>query len=128
MIIFENLLKKKSLIISKIQAAFQETSLFSILVIFLVQIIDFFHFFFQVLHFSPALYNYVTKSLHKSMILVINKIDLAPRALTVAWKHYLLKRFPELKIVLFSANPSEAAYSKGGDLQQQRRGNVFSRV
>ncbi|XP_022322756.2 guanine nucleotide-binding protein-like 1 [Crassostrea virginica] len=78
-----------------------------------------------VLHFSPALYNYVTKSLHKSMILVINKIDLAPRALTVAWKHYLLKRFPELKIVLFSANPSEAAYSKGGDLQQQRR--VFKR-
>lgn len=59
------------------------------------------------------------------MILVINKIDLAPRALTVAWKHYLLKRFPELKIVLFSANPSEAAYSKGGDLQQQRRGNII---
>ena len=62
------------------------------------------------------------------MILVINKIDLAPRALTVAWKHYLLKRFPELKIVLFSANPSEAAYSKGGDLQQQRRGNINANV
>lgn len=74
-----------------------------------------------VLHFSPALYSYVTKSLHKSMIVVINKIDLAPRALTVAWKHYLLTKFPELKIVLFSSNPSEAAYAKGGELQQQRR-------
>lgn len=56
------------------------------------------------------------------MIVVINKIDLAPRALTVAWKHYLLTKFPELKIVLFSSNPSEAAYAKGGELQQQRRG------
>lgn len=60
------------------------------------------------------------------MILVINKIDLAPRALTVAWKHYLLSKFPDLKIVLFSSNPSESI--KGGELQQQRRGmsqNVF---
>lgn len=77
---------------------------------------------FKVLHFSPALYSYVTKTLHKSMIVVINKIDLAPRALTVAWKHYLLTKFPELKIVLFSSNPSEAAYAKGGEFQQQRRG------
>lgn len=79
---------------------------------------------FKVLHFSPALYSYVTKTLHKSMIVVINKIDLAPRALTVAWKHYLLTKFPELKIVLFSSNPSEAAYAKGGELQQQRRGTL----
>ncbi|XP_062620565.1 guanine nucleotide-binding protein-like 1 [Saccostrea cucullata] len=78
-----------------------------------------------VLHFSPALYSHVTQTLRKSMILVINKIDLAPRALTVAWKHYLKTKFPELKIVLFSSNPSEAAFAKGGELQQQRR--VFKR-
>jgi ribosome biogenesis GTPase A len=54
------------------------------------------------------------------MILVINKIDLAPRALTVAWKHYLLTKFPDLKIVLFSSNPSESTFAKGGALQQRR--------
>lgn len=39
------------------------------------------------------------------MILVLNKIDLAPPDLTVAWKHYFLKHYPTLKIVTFTSLP-----------------------
>jgi ribosome biogenesis GTPase A len=57
------------------------------------------------LHFSPALYDYVTKKLKKHLILVLNKIDLAPPAMVVAWRHYFQQKFPDLQIVCFTSFP-----------------------
>lgn len=62
---------------------------------------------FQALHFSPALYEYVTKQLKKHLILVLNKIDLATPSLVVAWKHYFQERFPDLHIVCFTSFPKD---------------------
>jgi ribosome biogenesis GTPase A len=58
---------------------------------------------FPVLHFSPAFYHYCTNILKKDVILVLNKIDLVPTPVVVAWKHYFLKKFPNLHILLFSS-------------------------
>ena len=62
---------------------------------------------FQALHFSPAMYNYVTKELQKPLVLVLNKIDLAAPSLVVAWKHYFTTKFPGLHIVCFTSFPKE---------------------
>ncbi|ELT91484.1 hypothetical protein CAPTEDRAFT_2916 [Capitella teleta] len=59
------------------------------------------------LHFSPAFYEYVTQTLNKKLILVLNKIDLAPPAIVVAWKHYFQTKFPELQIVCFTSFPKD---------------------
>lgn len=56
--------------------------------------------------FPPSLYDYVANDLKKDMILVLNKIDLAPPALVVAWKHYFLERYPHLHIVMYTTLPS----------------------
>ena len=63
---------------------------------------------FQALHFSPALYEYVTKELQKSLILVLNKIDLAPPSLVTAWKHYFQEKYPDLHIVYFTSFPKDS--------------------
>ena len=62
----------------------------------------------QALHFSPALYNYVTRDLGKALVVVLNKIDLAPPALVVAWTDYLKNKFPELHIVHFTSFPKDS--------------------
>lgn len=66
-------------------------------------------------HFSPALYDHVTKDLGKPLILILNKIDLAPPALVVAWKHYLQEKFPMLQIVCFTSYPKDKS-----DIDMQR--------
>ncbi|XP_006275314.1 guanine nucleotide-binding protein-like 1 [Alligator mississippiensis] len=58
-----------------------------------------------VINFSPVLYNFVTKEMKKHLILVLNKIDLAPPALVVAWKHYFTACFPEVHVVCFTSYP-----------------------
>lgn len=55
--------------------------------------------------FPPSLYQYVVNELKKDMILVLNKIDLAPAPLVVAWHHYFKKHFPSLQIVMFTSFP-----------------------
>ncbi|XP_050407789.2 guanine nucleotide-binding protein-like 1 [Patella vulgata] len=55
------------------------------------------------LNFSPALYHHVTEELSKPLILVLNKVDLAPPGLVIAWREYLIKKFPKLYIVCFSS-------------------------
>ena len=57
------------------------------------------------MHFSPALYNYVSKELEKPIILVLNKIDLAPPALVTAWKHFFTEKYPSVHIVMFTSFP-----------------------
>ncbi|KAI5730064.1 hypothetical protein M8J76_009593 [Diaphorina citri] len=58
------------------------------------------------LMFPPALYDYVTGTLGKDMILVMNKIDLAPAPLVLAWKHYFQSKFPKLTILCFTSYPT----------------------
>ncbi|XP_044278412.1 guanine nucleotide-binding protein-like 1 isoform X2 [Varanus komodoensis] len=60
-----------------------------------------------VIHFSPALYDFVMKQMKKNLILVLNKIDLAPPALVVAWKHYFKSRFPEIHVICFTSYPQK---------------------
>ncbi|XP_018416157.1 PREDICTED: guanine nucleotide-binding protein-like 1 [Nanorana parkeri] len=58
-----------------------------------------------VLHFSPALYDYVTQDLGRALILVLNKTDLAPPSLVVAWKQYFQEKFPQVHVVCFTSYP-----------------------
>ncbi|KAM4696605.1 guanine nucleotide-binding protein-like 1 [Rhinophrynus dorsalis] len=58
-----------------------------------------------VLHFSPALYDYVTQDLGRSLILVLNKTDLCPPPLVAAWKHYFQSKFPQAHVVCFTSYP-----------------------
>lgn len=61
----------------------------------------------QVINFSPALYDFVTKQMKKNIILVLNKIDLAPPSLVVAWKYYFKSQFPEVHVVCFTSYPQQ---------------------
>ncbi|XP_055950603.1 guanine nucleotide-binding protein-like 1 isoform X2 [Argiope bruennichi] len=58
---------------------------------------------YPVYHFSPALYDYVIKDLKKNMILVLNKVDLVPAPLVLAWQEYFKKHFPMLKVMCFAS-------------------------
>lgn len=58
---------------------------------------------FPPLHFSPVFYDYCTKELKKDVILVLNKIDLVPSSVVIAWKTYFENKFPNLHILLFSS-------------------------
>ncbi|XP_011662680.2 guanine nucleotide-binding protein-like 1 [Strongylocentrotus purpuratus] len=66
------------------------------------------------LHFSPALYDYVTRDLKKHLILVLNKIDLAPPPVVVAWRSYLKEKFPQLQVICFTSFPRESQTPEGG--------------
>lgn len=61
---------------------------------------------YPVLMFPPYLYRYVTNDLGKDMILVLNKIDLAPPALVVAWREYFRTQYPKLHILFFTSYPA----------------------
>ena len=64
---------------------------------------------FSPLHFNPALYDYITKTLGKKVIVILNKCDIVPPKVAVAWKHYLLKEFPKLDVVIFTSFPKDEA-------------------
>uniref|UniRef100_A0A3B5MPG8 Guanine nucleotide-binding protein-like 1 n=1 Tax=Xiphophorus couchianus TaxID=32473 RepID=A0A3B5MPG8_9TELE len=61
-----------------------------------------------VLQFPPDLYRYITVDLHKQVILVLNKTDLCPPPLVIAWKHYMASQFPHLEIVCFTSHPGQS--------------------
>lgn len=60
-----------------------------------------------VLQFPPTLYHYITGDLQKHVILVLNKADLCPPPLVIAWKHYMTSQFPHLQIVCFTSHPGQ---------------------
>lgn len=69
------------------------------------------------LMFPPSVYDYVTKDLGKEMILVLNKIDLVPANLVLAWKKYFRSKYSNLKIVMFTSCPS---YNMRGNVVNQQ--------
>ncbi|XP_031560357.1 guanine nucleotide-binding protein-like 1 isoform X2 [Actinia tenebrosa] len=67
---------------------------------------------FPVLHFPPALYNYVVHDLNKHVILALNKIDLVNPELVVAWKHYFKSKYDQVSIVCFTSFPKDESERK----------------
>ena len=55
--------------------------------------------------FPPSLYRYVM-SQNKHFILVLNKVDLIPGSLALAWKEYLKEQFPNIHVTFFTSCPS----------------------
>lgn len=55
--------------------------------------------------FPPSLYHYVI-SQKKHFILVLNKVDLIPGSLALAWKEYFKERFPEIHVTFFTSCPT----------------------
>jgi len=70
--------------------------------------------FVQVICFCPALYHYVVNEMKKHVILVLNKVDLAPVELVTAWKAYLKEKYPQLHTVCFTSQPRNVC-STGSD-------------
>lgn len=60
-----------------------------------------------VLQFPPAVYHYIAGDLRKQVVLVLNKADLCPPPLVIAWKHYMTSQFPHLHIVCFTSHPGQ---------------------
>ena len=75
------------------------------------------------LHFSPTLYDYVTKVMKKKLILVLNKVDLAPAPLVVAWKNYFQQKFPEIHVVCFTSFPKDRQEKE--DMRNEDPGKVL---
>ncbi|XP_058802266.1 guanine nucleotide-binding protein-like 1 [Phymastichus coffea] len=61
---------------------------------------------YPVMMFPPYLYNYITNDLNKEIILILNKVDLAPAALVVAWQEYFKTKYPKLYILMFTSFPT----------------------
>ncbi|RZF33706.1 hypothetical protein LSTR_LSTR007734 [Laodelphax striatellus] len=78
--------------------------------------------------FPPSLYRFVVEKCKKNMILVLNKIDLVPAPLVVAWKEYFSQKYPGLKIVMFTSFPGYNirgnVQDKGGLQQRRRKGKL----
>ncbi|KAF0686171.1 Aste57867_22023 [Aphanomyces stellatus] len=55
------------------------------------------------LHIPPSVYDYVTERIQKPLIIVLNKIDLIPWELTLAWRQFLTTRFPKASLLFFSS-------------------------
>lgn len=65
--------------------------------------------------FPPSMYDYVVNTLKKDIILVLNKIDLAPAEVVVAWKMYFKEKYPKLHVVLFTSLPDYNLLGKQSD-------------
>lgn len=77
----------------------------------------------------PSLYSHL-KSAGKDMIVVLNKVDLVPLPVAIAWKHSLLEAYPGIRVTFFTSCPSYnlmpgtgllAESSAGGAKLQTRR-------
>ena len=69
----------------------------------------------QALNLPPSLYRYLREELKREVIVVLNKVDLAPPALVAAWKAYLNSVFPEAHIVCFASFPKTAEATGTGE-------------
>jgi ribosome biogenesis GTPase A len=56
--------------------------------------------------FPPSLFDHIVNDLGKRMIMVMNKIDLVPAELVLAWKKYFEAKYVGLQVLLFTSYPS----------------------
>ncbi|KAM9487831.1 guanine nucleotide-binding protein-like 1 [Clarias gariepinus] len=82
---------------------------------------------YPVLQFPPALYHYVTGELQKQVIVVLNKVDLCPAPLVLAWKHYLSNHFPHLHCICFTSHPGQP-YNSLFQKRRMRRKNGWGQA
>lgn len=68
-----------------------------------------------ILHFPPSLYRHVVEDLKKTLVLLINKIDLVPASVILAWRQYFSTLFPSLHVVLYTAKPGNVSGSDRQD-------------
>jgi ribosome biogenesis GTPase A len=66
----------------------------------------------KVLHFSPTLYDYVTRVHNKQLIVILNKIDLAPPSIVIAVKDYFSQKFPQLHILTYTSYPKDLSTTR----------------
>uniref|UniRef100_A0A4W3GE41 G domain-containing protein n=1 Tax=Callorhinchus milii TaxID=7868 RepID=A0A4W3GE41_CALMI len=57
----------------------------------------------------------------RSLVLVLNKVDLAPASVVIAWKHYFQKRFPQLHVLSFTSSPRDPQDIRDPSTVFQRR-------
>ncbi|GAB0088132.1 guanine nucleotide-binding protein-like 1 [Sergentomyia squamirostris] len=79
---------------------------------------------FPTLMFPPSLYLHVKEELNKSMVLILNKIDLVSPACVLAWKKYFEEKYPALHILTFTSFPSYNLHGPQGSstgIQIRRR-------
>ncbi|XP_044529659.1 guanine nucleotide-binding protein-like 1 [Gracilinanus agilis] len=84
-----------------------------------------------VINFPPALYEYVTGELGLSLILVLNKVDLAPPALVIAWKYHFRLHYPRLHLVLFTSFPRDPQTPQDPKTvlkKRRKQGRVWTRA
>lgn len=78
---------------------------------------------FPALMFPPSLYDFVHRELNKSMVIVLNKIDLVEASAVLAWKKYFETEYPTISVVLFTSCP---AYNLRGN-QENKTGMKIRR-
>lgn len=64
-------------------------------------------------HFPPSLYNYIVKDLKKLVIIVLNKVDLVPASLVIAWQTYIKSQYPEAHLIPFASYAGMKTKSNG---------------
>lgn len=59
------------------------------------------------------------------VIVILNKCDVVPAEIAIAWKHYLLKEYPELEVVIFTSYPKDEktreALARGKQSRRRRK-------
>lgn len=58
-------------------------------------------------NFAPSLYKYVTETLQKPLIMVLNKVDMVPRTVIDQWITYFAKAYPKLHVIPFTSYPRD---------------------
>ncbi|RHY33107.1 hypothetical protein DYB32_001855, partial [Aphanomyces invadans] len=71
------------------------------------------------LHIPPSVYDYVTDRIKKPLVIVLNKIDLIPWDLALAWRAFLTKRFPQATLLYFSSRSNSIQHQ--ADLNGRRK-------
>lgn len=66
-------------------------------------------------HFPISLYDYITNTLKKPLVLVLNKVDLVPVSTVVAWIDFFKARFPNIAAFV----PFSVKF--GGDLNKSKK-------
>ena len=71
-------------------------------------------------HFPPSLYHYVTVTLGRPLVLVVNKVDLVDGETLAGWVRYFRWRYPAVRVVCFSSNANgERVVSEVLDVEQR---------
>ena len=58
---------------------------------------------YPLINFPPSLHHYVSVTLRKPLLLLLNKVDLIPRSAVQAWMAYFHRHYPTLHVVAYSS-------------------------